>query len=133
MPSATENDIEKLEKRLRDRREELRWIIHDILVESKRQDYIDLAGQVHDAGEESIANVFVDLDLSALRREVEEIRDVEAALERISDATYGQCIDCENDIELTRLEAYPTAKRCIVCQNHHEGSKRGGRDVTPSL
>ena len=49
--------------------------------------------------------------------ETAELGDIEAALERIDADTYGQCTDCGVSISLARLNAYPTAKRCIDCQS----------------
>jgi len=126
-------DLERFERRLAKRREELRWLIHDALVASKREDYIELAGSVHDAGEESVAELLADMRLSTLDREVDELRDVEAALARIADGAYGRCVVCGDDIGRERLDAYPTAKRCLTCQTKYETDKRGGRDATPSL
>jgi DnaK suppressor protein len=48
--------------------------------------------------------------------ETAELGDMEAALERIQAGTYGQCTDCGVTIAPARLNAYPTAKRCIDCQ-----------------
>jgi DnaK suppressor protein len=48
--------------------------------------------------------------------ETAELGDIDAALERIDAGTYGQCTDCGVTIPPARLSAYPTAKRCIVCQ-----------------
>jgi DnaK suppressor protein len=129
----SEQELEQFERRLSERREELRWIIHDILIESKRDDYAKLAGQVHDSGEESVADMLVDIDLAQLGRKVEEVQDIEAAIQRFRDGVYGVCIDCEDHIVRDRLQAYPTAKRCIACQTRHENSRRGGKDATPSL
>ena len=48
--------------------------------------------------------------------ETAELGDIEAALERMEAGTYGQCTDCGVTISPARLNAYPTAKRCIDCQ-----------------
>lgn len=47
-----------------------------------------------------------------LRQEIHEIR---LALVRIEDGSYGTCMACGNDIRPERLEALPTATRCIKC------------------
>jgi DnaK suppressor protein len=52
--------------------------------------------------------------------ETAELGDIDAALERIDAGTYGQCTDCGVTIPPARLSAYPTAKRCIVCQTRKE-------------
>ena len=48
--------------------------------------------------------------------ETAELGDIEAALERLDAGTYGQCSECGVTIPPARLNAYPTAKRCIDCQ-----------------
>ena len=52
--------------------------------------------------------------------ETAELGDIEAALERLDAGTYGQCSECGVAIPPLRLNAYPTAKRCIVCQTRKE-------------
>jgi len=47
--------------------------------------------------------------------EVHEIRQIQAALNRISEGTYGICTLCGADIAAKRLQALPTATRCISC------------------
>ena len=42
--------------------------------------------------------------------------EVLAALARIDDNSYGQCVDCGNEIPEGRLEARPEAARCVACQ-----------------
>ena len=44
------------------------------------------------------------------------LKDVEAALRRIEEGTYGICLHCEGDIGRKRLEAVPWAAFCIRCQ-----------------
>ncbi len=132
MPELSEKQLQDFAQRLRSRREELREIIHRELADSRQEDYSELAGMVHDAGDESFAELLRGINLTNRARELEEIRDVEAALERIKNGIYGTCVDCNDAIAPERLDAYPTAKRCINCQSRHE-NRRGGRDATPSL
>ncbi|MDO8705061.1 MAG: TraR/DksA family transcriptional regulator [Sulfuricaulis sp.] len=132
MPELPEKQLQQFEQRLRSRREELRDIIHAELANSPEQNYSELAGMVHDAGDESFAELMRGINLTTRARELEEIQDIEAALERIKNATYATCVDCGDAITFERLDAYPTAKRCITCQSRRE-NRRGGRDTTPSL
>ncbi len=48
--------------------------------------------------------------------ETAELGDIETALDRLDAGTYGQCPDCGETIPPPRLNAYPSAKRCIGCQ-----------------
>lgn len=132
MPELSEKQLQQLEQRLRNRRQELREIIHRELADSTQEDYTELAGVVHDAGDESFAELLRGMNLTTRARELDELRDVEAALERVRNGTYAKCMDCGDAITYERLDAYPTAKRCITCQSRHE-NRRGGRDATPSL
>ena len=45
-----------------------------------------------------------------------ELDDVEAALRRLDDGTYGRCVDCGSPIPAERLEALPHAARDIDCE-----------------
>ncbi len=45
----------------------------------------------------------------------QSIRDIQAALLRIEDGTYGICGQCGEDISTGRLQAVPEATRCVNC------------------
>src|SRR6516225_7417107 len=47
--------------------------------------------------------------------EIREIHQIQEALKRISEGTYGICAHCGEDIDPKHLEALPTATRCISC------------------
>lgn len=49
------------------------------------------------------------------RTESLEIRQIEAALQRMSEGTYGTCARCRKPIDPRRLKALPTAITCISC------------------
>lgn len=116
----TDKELHDMKKRLKDRFYELRNEIRHELLESEEQPYIELAGKVHDIEEESVADLLVDLQLASIDRHIEEIRDIDAALIRIAERSYGICSDCGVDIDAQRLSAYPIAKRCHDCQTRHE-------------
>ena len=101
------------------------------LAASDEQHFQDLAGRVHDQGEESVADMLADLGAAMIDRHIQEMRDIEAAKQRIKDGTYSACADCGADIGLARLKAYPTARRCIDCQGAHE--KQFAQAGHPSL
>jgi RNA polymerase-binding protein DksA len=67
-----------------------------------------------------MANELADFNVAILGRHIQGMRDIEAAFQRIKNGEYGVCIECGDDIAFARLQAYPTAKRCIVCQEKHE-------------
>ena len=52
--------------------------------------------------------------------ETAELGAIDAALERLDQGLYGQCSDCGAEIPAARLQAWPTALRCIACQTQAE-------------
>lgn len=50
--------------------------------------------------------------------------NIERALGKISDGTYGQCEGCGEPIGLKRLQARPLASLCIECMEEQEDSQK---------
>ena len=114
----------ELRNRLVSRREQLRDEISAALRSSGDAENATLAGHVHDLGEESLADLLADVRLAGIARDVQEVRDIEAALQRMQGGTYGVCTDCGKLISLARLHVYPTAKRCRPCQETREKTRK---------
>ena len=45
---------------------------------------------------------------------------IDEALRRIKDNKFGTCVQCEEELQLKRLEAVPWARHCFTCQEKHE-------------
>jgi DnaK suppressor protein len=133
MANLTQQDISRLERRLRERREELLREIDTARREAQTDDAIAAVAPVRDPGDESVAELAASANLTMLDREVSELHEVEAALERIREGSYGRCEECGREIERERLEAYPTGTRCIEDQTRYERNRAGGVDISPSL
>jgi RNA polymerase-binding transcription factor DksA len=61
------------------------------------------------------ANDGLDVEVDLLKNEQEILRDVDEALGRIQDGTYGQCLRCEQAIDAQRLDAIPFTPYCVRC------------------
>ncbi len=48
------------------------------------------------------------------------LAQVQEALDRMDNGTYGQCISCGGEMQPKRLEAVPWARHCIPCQEKQE-------------
>jgi len=121
MPEALTPQMQQtLEQRLRTRYAELTDEVRRELLQQDEQRYLDIAGKVHDPGDESVADLISDMELAVIDRNVSEIRAIEGALGRFAEGTYGICSDCGEPIAPARLEAYPTAVRCFICQQRFE-------------
>jgi len=127
----TAKQLSGLKSMLEERSQVLREEIRQELLDSDQEHYIDLAGQVHDLEEESVADLLIDIGLSIIDMHINDLRDVEAALRRIHVGAFGVCIDCDDEVDLERLQAFPTAKRCLMCQENYERNHAG--NVTHTL
>ena len=63
-----------------------------------------------------------ELDYTLEENSEHVLAEIDAALRRIEDGTYGQCTNCGRQIPRERLEARPYATLCIDCQRQRERS-----------
>lgn len=93
---------------------------------------IDIAND--DAKESSdlaIRGVIQELALKLGDRESQAVADIDQALMRMSEGSYGLCVRCGQLIDERRLEAVPTARYDAACQTQIENAK--GNSAGPSL
>ena len=64
------------------------------------------------ASEESLSVV----DEAQAMQAAVELEQVLSAQQRLADQRYGQCLDCDQPIDLRRLEALPATPYCTACQ-----------------
>jgi RNA polymerase-binding protein DksA len=131
MSGLTRTQLQHLEHLLLQQRQSLfeqaqeeRRLVHD-------QTLADVAGEVPDTGDESVAMLVSDMNETMAERHVDEIRAIDAALERIRKHEMGSCSDCGANIAYARMQAFPTATRCTDCQGQHERTFAHAR--TPTL
>lgn len=121
MATLTQSQLDQLTRKLKENYQALLREVREELDNSGNQHRIDLLNnEPGDTGDESLANALADFNLTILDRHIDGMRDIEAALQRVRNGEYGVCIDCGDDVGFGRLQAYPTAKRCIVCQEQRE-------------
>lgn len=86
---------------------------------------------VKDSSDMSVMDVSKEIALRLGDRESQMVADIDQALLRIKEGSYGLCNRCGKPIEERRLEALPTARFDAECQARLEQA-RGAPD-TPSL
>lgn len=72
-------------------------------------------------------------DLALIDHAVTYLSDIDQALRRIEDGSYGLCLQCGKPISEERLEVVPTAKYCIEHQWEHDGHLSQQRPVEESF
>ena len=71
---------------------------------------------VKDSADQSQADLSRDVALQLGQRESQLLADIDQALLRIKEGSYGKCARCGRDIPEARLEAMPTARYDAECQ-----------------
>jgi DnaK suppressor protein len=61
-----------------------------------------------------------DLAFAIDEHESAELNAIQAALVRVREGTYGECVACGQAIALARLQASPEAECCVSCQTQRE-------------
>ncbi len=116
-----------LEARLRARQRELRTDVAAKLRTQEDPRLIGLRNRMEDTDDWAAADAMAAQDIAQVSHDLAELTQVEQALARIADGSYGECLDCGRPIPHARLQAYPTATRCIPCQELREaGARRSG-------
>jgi DnaK suppressor protein len=86
---------------------------------------------VRDSGDMSELDVNASTALNLGGRQAQLIEEIDQALLRIEDGTYGQCARCGKPIDEQRLKAMPSAKYDAECQAAIEAAQ--GIDEMPTL
>jgi DnaK suppressor protein len=81
----------------------------------------DNAGMPIHMAELGSDNFEQEFTISLMECDEDTLGMIEAALERISDGSYGRCVQCETSIPKARLNAIPYTPVCIKCAAAQEG------------
>jgi DnaK suppressor protein len=106
-----------------------------LLEEEKRR----ILRHLEDLSDTSVADIDTpsgdSVDLAALeinqnslvkvgKRELNHLKKIDAALQKMEDGTYGECESCGEQIAVARLLARPVAQLCIDCKTAQENEER---------
>jgi RNA polymerase-binding transcription factor len=117
-------ELIELGRAIEERRETLAAEVRREVARARDEPFAEIAGAVHDTGDEAVADLVADLDNAEVTRDLAELRELSAAHARIADGSYGVCADCGADIPVARLRAQLAALRCFACQERHEKTYR---------
>jgi DnaK suppressor protein len=131
MTALTSRQTQQLERSLQAQRNSIVGAAHTELTRATEESYTTIAGEVPDFGDQATATTLVDYENEIARRHVESITEIDDALSRLRARRFGRCMDCDADIGFARLQAFPTARRCVTCQGLHERTYAVG--ATPTM
>ena len=130
MPRPSKPDLDAFARRLQDRRRVLIAEIREQMDDNEDESSVTLRAQFDDLDphdDRAVGDWMREVAISQTVRDTRELDDIEAALRRIADGAYGECIDCGEDIPRARLDATPAAARCVPCQERFEARTGGVR------
>jgi DnaK suppressor protein len=113
-------EMKKFEKLLLAERTHLSAGIRQIEENTLEDSDRDTSGDLTSFAEAGTDNNERETALRVASGESEWLGDVDDALVRIKDGTFGVCEGCEDDIPVKRLEVYPSARFCVTCQSKME-------------
>ncbi len=113
--------LDLLASKLRDQHAELRAEVQEERAKVDTERDRRSAREVQDRGDEANTDQWRETNAAMIDHHVDEISGIQAALSRVESGTYGLCVDCGEAIGFQRLQAYPSANRCLECQSKVEG------------
>jgi DnaK suppressor protein len=131
MNTNTRRELASVARAMDARDRQLRDEIRDALLQSGDQKYTELAGQVHDVADESVANELIEVENALIERHVRELREIEAARARLAEGNIDECIECGGEIGFKRLRVNPVAVRCVECQDYFD--RTHAHEARPSM
>jgi len=107
---------EELRAMLLERRKSLLKNIDEIDQTQERENFA-VAGDAADIAQESSES---ELSFHLAEVESRELGQIDKAIQKIGEGTYGLCEKCGVNISPARLKALPFANKCIRCQEEDE-------------
>jgi DnaK suppressor protein len=109
-----------LEKMLFEKRQQT---VRDLEQQLGKQLSPDIRERIHtalDVGDQSTLDLSESIDLSLLEMKNKTLKNIEEAIRRVKEKSYGNCEECGVAIPERRLMAMPFARTCVACQENRE-------------
>ena len=112
----TQEELQKFQDKLLDRRVQIEKNLKGTTTELDSLRGLEL----NDEGDYASASSDTIIDSAILIQQYQELNEIELALDKIKDRTYGICEMCEEPIGKARLEVKNFARFCITCRQINE-------------
>jgi len=106
-------------KLLSDRRDELQ----NRLNAARREKMGSGLAEAKDEGDRATASTSAEVSVVQLAQTESLLKVINAALRRIVEGTFGECLNCGQEIGAKRLKAIPWTRYCLTCQELVEGAR----------
>jgi len=116
----TKVELEEFQNKLLDRRVQIEKNLTGTALELEGMRDLEL----NDEGDHAAASAGTIVDSAILVQQRKELNEIELALGKIKDGTYGICEMCEEPIGRPRLEVKNFARFCITCREINEKEEK---------
>jgi DnaK suppressor protein len=120
----TKSDLKDFKKIVLKKKEELlddlKHISDDTLRKSQKEASGDISGYTYHMADVATDNYDREFSLGLASNERKSLYELDDALKRIEEGTFGICDACKGPIAKIRLKAVPSARLCIKCQQKRE-------------
>ncbi len=103
---------------------EIEHIAKDTLGQSPRDAAGDLSSYAYHMADMATDSYNQEFSLNIASAEQKTLLEIDDALKRVEEGTYGVCESCGKPIAQRRLQAVPHARLCVKCQEATEGRRR---------
>ena len=83
------------------------------------------------SSELSLKKPQADVELAFVQLKSETLNRIDAALKKLAQGSYGNCVECADAISKERLRALPFAARCTGCEERREAAVRQRQAAEP--
>lgn len=119
-----EGFVEAQRARLREEREELLRVVRGMEEDQRERAEAEGDFTEHDSGDMSASMFNREMDATVAQQAEDRLKEVERALEKVEDGTYGLSDESGEPIPRGRLEAVPEARFTVEEQRRREGERR---------
>jgi DnaK suppressor protein len=121
MKTASSNQrTEALRKMLLERRQEVMKEINGLIGHRMSDEIQRRVDSAPDVGDQALLDTERVRDISIMELRNKMRQQIDEALAKLEEGTYGRCADCGAEITEKRLRAVPFARRCVTCQAKQE-------------
>ena len=100
--------------------EGIKHISEDTLKKSQKEASGDISGYTYHMADVATDNYDREFSLGLASNERQLLYELDDALKRIEEGTFGICEDCKITIAKSRLKAVPYARLCVKCQEKRD-------------
>ncbi|MCG6200594.1 TraR/DksA family transcriptional regulator [Psychromonas antarctica] len=123
MQHISEAQLNQYQQSLLNSFDKLRHEMTDILMRSNHTSHNLAANKLEKLASDDLLDMAIKIEIPSISHKISAMRSIDAALNNIAIGLYGLCADCEDEIDIQRLNNEPTTQRCLTCEKLYQKQK----------